>query len=179
MTIHRRHILAGLGAVTLLSFGGFPAVAKASTPKPTPKTLKLVNLHTGERFSGEFFEKDYLPDALAELKHVLRDHRTGDAHDMDQDLYDWMADLHKRLGGQEFGIISGYRSPASNKMLRDSSSGVAKKSKHMEGRAIDLRLAGVKTSDIQKMAIQDKRGGVGFYPKSDFVHIDSGRPRSW
>ncbi|MBI1182408.1 MAG: DUF882 domain-containing protein [Alphaproteobacteria bacterium] len=179
MTIHRRQILAGLGAVTLLSFGGFPAVARATTPKSTPKSLKLVNLHTGERFHGEFFEKDYLPDAIAELKHVLRDFRTGDAHDMDPRLYDWMASLHKRLGGGEFSIISGYRSPATNRMLRATSSGVAKKSKHMEGRAIDLRMAGVELADIRKMAMADRRGGVGFYPKSDFVHIDTGRPRSW
>lgn len=179
MTINRRQILAGLGAATLFSFAGLPAVARASAAPLSPLDLNLVNLHTGERFKGTFFEKDYLPDALGELNKVLRDHRTGDVHAMDTTLFDWMASLKTRLEGKQFEIISGYRSPASNAGLRANSGGVAKKSWHMQGKAIDIRLPGVKTASLQKLAIKDHRGGVGYYAKSDFVHIDTGRPRSW
>jgi uncharacterized protein YcbK (DUF882 family) len=179
VTIHRRHILAGLGAATLLSVGGFPVITRAAAPPVRPKSLALFNTHTGERFQGTFFETDYLPDALAELNRVLRDHRTGDVHEIDRGLFDWMVSLRERLEGSEFGIISGYRSPTSNEGLRANSGGVAKKSLHMQGRAIDLRLSGAKTAAIRDLARGDRRGGVGYYAESDFVHIDTGRVRSW
>ena len=98
---------------------------------------------------------------------------------MDPRLYDWMASLKKRLDGGEFGIISGYRSPKTNAMLRGNSNGVAKKSFHMQGKAIDVRLPGHDLAKLRKVALSLKAGGVGYYPKSNFLHLDTGRVRHW
>ena len=177
MTFNRRNILAGLAGGVALAAGWPGTMARANTG---PRSINLVNLHTGERFSDIYFESGApVPEALAALNAVLRDHRTGDVHALDPALFDWMTSLQHRLGGTEFGIISGYRSPKSNAQLRTKSNGVAKKSWHMQGRAIDLRLSGIDTAALRKLAIADGRGGVGYYAKSDFVHIDTGRPRSW
>ncbi|MFN3233724.1 MAG: YcbK family protein [Alphaproteobacteria bacterium] len=175
--IDRRRMLTGIaGGIALAACWPTTRVAASVSHR----SINLVNLHTGERFSGTYAEKGSpLPDALSELSRVLRDHRTGDVHEIDPRLFDWMRSLQDRLGGTEFGIISGYRSPKSNQMLRGKSNGVAKKSWHMQGRAIDLRLAGSDTADLRKLAIADRLGGVGYYAKSDFVHLDTGRPRSW
>ena len=110
---------------------------------------------------------------------MLRDHRADEATDMDPALFDWMVSLQERLGGDEFHIISGYRAPKTNAAMRREGRGVAKKSYHMKGQAIDLRMPGVKTSDIRDLARTDQLGGVGYYSKSDFVHIDTGRVRTW
>ncbi|MDX1581838.1 MAG: DUF882 domain-containing protein [Alphaproteobacteria bacterium] len=156
------------------------AAKAALSPQTSVGKLKIVNLHTGERFHDVFREGGtYVPDAIAELEVVLRDHRTGDTHPIDPRLFDWMASLRSRLEGKEFGIISGYRSPKTNAMLQANSNGVAKRSKHMDGKAIDLRLSGVDTFKLRQLAIKDQRGGVGYYAKSDFVHLDTGRPRFW
>ena len=182
MTIDRRRLLTGLTGAALFAIA--PPVF-AATPKNTPirhtvRSLKLVNLHTGERFADAYIESgEPVPDAIEALNNVLRDHRTGDVHAIDMKLFKWMTSLNERLGGGEFGIISGYRSPKTNEKLRANSNGVAKKSWHMQGRAIDLRLTGVDTADLRKLAMADKKGGVGYYAQSDFVHIDTGRPRAW
>ncbi|MDA0339123.1 MAG: DUF882 domain-containing protein [Proteobacteria bacterium] len=177
MTIDRRGVLTVIAGGLVLA-AGFPHMALAK-PEPAARALSLINLHTGERFCDTYCEQgETIPEALDALNKVLRDHRSGDVETIDPKLFDWMNSLQKRLGGTEFGIISGYRSPKTNAQLRANSSGVAKKSWHMKGQAIDLRLSGVDTAAIREMAIADQRGGVGYYAKSDFVHIDTGRPRS-
>lgn len=178
MIINRRRILKGLAGGLALT-AGFPAISVAK-PGADERGIDLVNLHTGEHFSDVYFENgEIIPDALTALNSVLRDHRTNDTYPINPELFHWMNSLQQRLGGGEMGIISGYRSPKTNAQLSANSSGVAKKSWHMQGCAIDLRLTGIDTAIIQKMAIADRRGGVGYYRESDFVHIDTGRPRSW
>jgi uncharacterized protein YcbK (DUF882 family) len=174
----RREIIKALAGGFVLGTG-LPTIA-APISFEDKRTLNLVNLHTGERFSDVYFEYgEPVPEALRALNTVLRDHRTNDTHPIEPELFNWMQSLQQRLGGREFGIISGYRSPKTNEQLRANSNGVAKKSWHMQGRAIDLRLSGVDTAEVRKLAINDGYGGVGYYPESDFVHIDTGRPRSW
>jgi uncharacterized protein YcbK (DUF882 family) len=125
--------------------------------------------------------EQYQAPATARLRHVLRDHRNGEAHDMDLGLYDKLWEL--AVAAQcdpRYQIISGYRSPESNsKMAARPGSGVAKKSLHMEGRAIDVRLRGCTCADLRDLALAAKKGGVGYYPRSDFVHLDTGRFRTW
>ena len=148
---------------------------------PLARSLSVANLHTGEKLSATYWEGGaYLPDALAALNKVLRDHRTGEIHPMAPTLFDLVADLRGRLGSRAVvQIISGYRSPASNATLHARSSGVATHSLHMKGEAIDLRLEDVDLSHLRDAAWSLQRGGVGFYPQSRFVHVDVGRVRRW
>lgn len=145
------------------------------------RALKFSHTHTGERLAVEYFNSgEYLPDALSTINHFLRDFRTGDVHTIDADLLDL---LHRLAGITEtdrpFQVISGYRSPATNEMLRQHSEGVAAGSLHMKGQAIDIRLADVPLVRLRQAALEAGRGGVGFYPASDFVHVDTGRVRRW
>jgi uncharacterized protein YcbK (DUF882 family) len=121
-----------------------------------------------------------LKESLREINHLLRDHRTGDTVQMDRELLDLLYSLqHKVESKKEFQVISGYRSPKTNAMLRSKSSGVAKKSLHMQGKAIDIRLPGTSLKNLRKAAVALKSGGVGYYPNSNFVHVDTGRVRYW
>jgi uncharacterized protein YcbK (DUF882 family) len=122
-----------------------------------------------------------VPEALAEISRFLRDFRTGDVHPIDPDLLDALYALRTRAGDRgTYEIISAYRSPRTNEMLRNSGGGgVAKRSLHMEGKAIDVRLTGVRTSRLREEALALHVGGVGYYPDSDFVHVDTGRVRQW
>jgi uncharacterized protein YcbK (DUF882 family) len=125
--------------------------------------------------------EEHQPPAIASLRHVLRDHRNGEAHDIDLALYDQLWDLAAAAKcAPRYQIISGYRSPESNsKMAARPGSGVAKKSLHMEGRAIDVRLQGCTCAQLRDLALAAKKGGVGYYQRSDFVHLDTGRFRTW
>lgn len=146
------------------------------------KTLSLHHLHTNERINVTYRVGDhYQRSALKRLNHFLRDFRTGDVTAIDPQLFDLLHDVKQRLGHDDgtFEIISGYRSPRTNSMLRRASSGVAKKSLHMSGKAIDVRLKETSTRNIRDAAVSLSRGGVGFYPRSDFVHLDTGRVRRW
>lgn len=177
-TFSRREILrylAASGAILMM-----PA-ALANLPKEAPRQLSLYNLHTEEKLKATYWaEGEYQQDGLAEINHLLRDHRSGEQTDMDTQLLNLMFLLHEKAQSkQAFHIISGYRSPASNEMLRKSSTGVAQKSLHTLGMAVDLRLPGVKLETLRDMAVNLQAGGVGFYPKSDFIHIDTGRVRQW
>ena len=147
-----------------------------------PRTLSFSHLHTGERLGDiEYFSAgSYLPDALGEINHLLRDFRTGDVGSMDPALLDLLHELRQLTGStQPFQIISGYRSPATNEALRARSGGVARHSLHMEGQAIDIRLGDVPLPQLRAAALSLARGGVGYYPASNFVHVDTGRVRSW
>ena len=148
---------------------------------PGPRVLKFAHLHTAETLEVEYMDGvRYLPDALASVNHLLRDFRTGDVHDIDARLLDLLHALQTRTGTRRpYEIISGYRSPQTNSMLHSRSSGVASSSLHMKGQAIDIRLADVPLRSLRDAALDLRRGGVGCYPASNFVHVDTGRVRTW
>ena len=174
----RRHFLKmGIGAGTLLAL---PQV-HANTLKMQDKKLAFLNLHTGERLHATYWaEGQYLPKALTAIKNVLRDHRTDETYEMDLNLLNMLQLLHARMDAQEeFHVISAYRSPKTNAMLNARSSGVATRSLHMQGKAIDIRLPGRALTNLRKVALSLELGGVGYYPESDFLHIDTGRVRHW
>jgi len=176
-TISRRKFLKlGLLAAAL------PAPAFASQgPSEAERRLGFHNLHTGEKAVLPYWiQGDYVADSLAEINHVLRDHRTNQIAPIDTRLLDLLHRVTATLGAsQPFHVISGYRSPASNQMLNSHSSGVAKCSLHMEGKAIDIRIPGIALADLRRVGLQLKGGGVGYYPGSNFVHLDVGRVRAW
>jgi uncharacterized protein YcbK (DUF882 family) len=171
----RRQLLAGAAASAALSF----APAARSTES---RTLAFYHTHTGERLRLTYAEAGApIPAALQEIDRFLRDFRTGDVHAIDPRLLDVLYQLLARAGSSRgtFEIISAYRSPRTNETLRSKSSGVAEHSLHMEGKAIDVRLTGVRTSRLREAALSLRAGGVGYYPASNFVHIDTGRVRQW
>jgi uncharacterized protein YcbK (DUF882 family) len=120
------------------------------------------------------------PQASARLQHLLRDYRLDEQHEMDPGLYQQLADLAVQAGCQaRYEVISGYRSPATNQHLHNSGHAVAEHSLHMQGRAIDVRLRDCPLARLHELALAARRGGVGYYPRSNFVHLDTGRVRSW
>lgn len=182
----RRSLLQWLAAgPAAVAFGLRNQVAHAATlPQldlTAPRTLSLVSTHTGESVQVSYFEGgNYVPAALHRLNRLLRDHRTGDVSAIDPQLFDQLHALAQCAGcTPRYEIISGYRSPATNEKLRKASTGVATRSLHMEGRALDVRLTGCDTARLRDLALALQRGGVGYYRKSDFVHVDTGRVRSW
>jgi uncharacterized protein YcbK (DUF882 family) len=159
-----------------------PSAAWAALlPDDTRRTLSFYNTHTAERLSVCYYSNGaYRPDALARIDHILRDHRTGEVKSMDPQLLDLLASVQGQLGcSAPFHIISGYRSPETNAQLRKRTTGVAKFSYHMLGRAIDIRLPGCDTRRLRKACLAYRKGGVGYYPRSDFVHLDTGSIRTW
>ena len=152
-----------------------------SAPGGAVRQVALHNLHTGESLQAVYWEDGrYVPDALAAVNKVLRDFRTGDQHPMNPGLLDLLDTLHVKLESRgPFQIISGYRSPRTNAMLHERSSGVASQSLHMQGMAMDIRVDGVALDHLHKAALDVGRGGVGYYPTSNFVHVDVGRVRRW
>jgi len=169
------------GFVLMLSF-----VAKESASArpvfPEERRLRLFHTHTGERIDIVYRRGDaYLDDALGRLDHFLRDHRTGQGLHYDPHLFDLLTDLTAAAGkpDAEIAVVCGYRSPCSNEFLRAHTAGVAKHSLHMQARAIDIRLPGVSTRDLRSAALSLHRGGVGYYPRSGFIHVDTGRVTQW
>ncbi len=145
-------------------------------------SLRLYNTHTGERMEIVYRRGElYVQDALAKLDYFLRDHRTGDVRHFDPRLYDILSDLTASVGKPEgeIDIICGYRTSSTNETLRAHTTGVAKNSLHIQAEAIDLRMPGVDTLKLRKAALALGRGGVGYYPHSDFIHVDVGRVRQW
>jgi uncharacterized protein YcbK (DUF882 family) len=143
--------------------------------------VAFINLHTGESLSATYWEAGaYVPDALQALNHLLRDHRTGEVHEIAPSLFDLVVALRERLETSAVvQVVSGYRSPATNASLHARSDGVATHSLHMRGQATDLRIAGVDLGRLRDAAWALQGGGVGFYPTSQFVHVDVGRVRRW
>lgn len=152
-----------------------------SSSQPLAKSLNLFSLHTGERLSGTFWQQgDYHHPGLEQISHLMRDHRTDDQIGMDHRLLELLFRLDQNLGGDnEFHIISAYRSPKTNAMLNRRSTGVAKKSLHMQGMAVDIRVPGIALEQLRESALALRAGGVGFYRKSEFVHLDVGSVRQW
>jgi uncharacterized protein YcbK (DUF882 family) len=145
------------------------------------RVLSFVHTHTHARLTVPYFaDGAYLPDGLASLSAFLKDHRTGEEHAIDPELYDILNDLRLATGtASPFQVISAYRSPRTNAMLREHGGGVAKGSLHLQGRAIDVRLGDVSSASLRDAAVELKRGGVGYYRGPDFVHVDTGRVRRW
>ena len=143
--------------------------------------LSFVHTHTHERLTVPYFaDGAYLPEGLSTLSVFLRDFRTGDEHPIDPALYDILNDLRLATGTKSpFHVISAYRSPRTNSLLRENGRGVAKGSLHLQGRAIDVRLADVASTSLRDAAVELQRGGVGYYRGPDFVHVDTGRVRRW
>lgn len=177
----RRFLKTGLGISSALFLP--PALAASPSPRQAQpeRKLSLLNLHTGEKLKTTYWtEGEYQVSELNAINQILRDHRTGDAYHMDKGLLDLLNVLHQKMDSKHaFEIISGYRSAKTNAALNKSTNGVAKKSLHMQGKAIDIRLPGCKLSELKKVAISLQTGGVGYYPKSGFIHIDTGRVRRW
>jgi uncharacterized protein YcbK (DUF882 family) len=168
-------------SVVLASAIGMPALAKAAQPAPAERTLRLYNTHTGESLRSVFWaEGQFIPDALKDINKLLRDHRNDKIAEMDPKLILLLNDVSDKFGdNQVLHIISGYRSPESNAKLAAASNGVAKHSMHMDGKAIDIRMPGKNLAQLHKAAMSMKAGGVGYYPDSQFVHMDTGRVRYW
>jgi uncharacterized protein YcbK (DUF882 family) len=157
---------------------------KSATPAPREYRLRFYHTHTNERLDIIYRRgESYLPDALAELDHFLRDHRTGEVRHFDPHLFDLLYDLTASVNDAsgEIDVICGYRTPWSNEFLRNRSAhtGVALHSLHMQAEAIDIRLAGIPTAAVRDAALHLERGGVGYYRDSNFVHVDVGRVRRW
>jgi uncharacterized protein YcbK (DUF882 family) len=170
----RRLALIALAAI-------FAASVAAAADGPSERRLELTNLHGGEHLTVTFHdEHDMAPDAAAALRHLLRDYRVNEEHDMDFGLFMQLTDLARQCGvPAKYEVISGYRSPGTNAKLRAAGHAVAERSQHMAGHAIDVRLEECPLVRFRELALAAKRGGVGFYPRSNFVHIDTGRVRSW
>ncbi len=145
------------------------------------RTVALDNLHTGESMEAVYWaDGDYIPDVLDAVNIQLRDFRSGDVHPIDPRLLDLLDAVNTLTGTQsKFQVISGYRSAATNAMLRERSEEVAKKSFHIQGMAIDVRLPDVDLYRLHEAGLSLGRGGVGFYPDSNFVHLDVGPVRTW
>jgi len=145
------------------------------------RRLDFHHTHTGKRLDVAYKRNGkYVPDALNEINAFLQDFRTGESAEIDPQLLDLIYDLRQEFGGEgTYEVISAYRSPKTNDMLRSRSSGVAKNSQHLVGKAIDVRLTGVELPKLRDTAIAMQRGGVGYYERSNFIHVDTGRVRRW
>jgi uncharacterized protein YcbK (DUF882 family) len=141
----------------------------------------MYNTHTGEALHSVFWaEGEFIPDAMRDINRLLRDHRNDKVAEMDPKLLFLLDQVSNQVGGDNIiHIISGYRSPETNQLLRESTGGVAKHSMHLEGKAVDVRIPGRDLASLHKAALQAGGGGVGYYPDSKFVHMDTGRLRHW
>lgn len=178
MLERRRLLLSGAASmcvpIVLVSGRAFSATS-------SPRTLSFLHTHTGESLSLVYAHGErYLAEALARVNWFLRDFRNGESRPIDPQLLDQLHAVRELTGSKApFEVISGYRSPATNEALQRRSRGVATHSLHLEGRAIDVRLADVALTDLRDAAMSLQAGGVGFYSESQFVHLDTGRARHW
>lgn len=168
----------GLGTSSLIGNAGSELVI---TPAAADKQLSFYNMHTHEKLECCYFaDAQYQADELAQINHILRDFRTGEVIDFDTKLIEVLYQLKTMTGSKaDFHVISGYRSPKTNAMLRKQGRGVAKRSYHMQGKAIDIFLPDVPLKNLRDAAVSLKAGGVGYYPGSNFIHVDTGRVRRW
>ncbi len=175
-TCSRRTVLGAAGSLISLAVLPLPALARLRDVRE----LSFYHTHTSEKLDIVYAENGaYVPEALSAIDYLLRDFRSGDVHSIDPRLLDLLHTVRTRTGGGHFEVISGFRSPATNEMLRERSGSVARNSMHLKGQAIDVRLTGVDSFRLRRAAVALARGGVGYYPDSDFVHLDTGRVRTW
>ncbi|EKT58441.1 YcbK family protein [Providencia sneebia] len=170
----------GVGAATL-GLSLLPTHVFAAMTTPKPRILRFQNINTGESLKTEFFDgRQYNKSELARLNHLFRDYRRDKVKIIDPKLFDQIYLLQMMMGtNKPIQLISGYRSLETNDTLRRTSSGVAKKSYHTRGQAMDFHIEGLQLSHVRKAAMKMKAGGVGYYPKSNFIHIDTGPVRTW
>ncbi|MES2315921.1 MAG: DUF882 domain-containing protein [Pseudomonadota bacterium] len=180
MSMNKRRSFLKTSAV-LASALSVPALARAAVAAPNERTLRLYNTHTGESIKSVFWaDGQFVPEALADINKLLRDHRNNHIANMDPQLMLLLDQVSAKFGGSDvLHVISGYRSPESNAKLAAASGGVAKHSMHLEGKAIDIRMPGRDLARLHKAALNLGAGGVGYYPDSQFVHMDTGRVRNW
>jgi len=181
--VNRRHFLQqlSLSALALSTPPVFAAQSQLILPKEEHRTLKLKNLHTGDKIHATYWEHgEYLIDGLAEIYFAMRDHRANKVTAMDLELLDNLHHVQTKLDTRnEIYLLSGYRSPETNESLRSQHEGVAKHSLHMQGRALDFRIPGISNRYLNKATLAVSGGGVGYYRKSGFIHLDTGRKRHW
>lgn len=180
--IHRRRFLRwGLAAASLFLTPRALKAAVSEPVSPPDRRLAFFNTHTGERLEIRYCRAGrYDPRALHDVNHVLRDHRSGEVGAIAPGLLDLLHRICQRFEApRPFHVISGYRSPETNAALHRKGRGVASQSLHMFGQAIDIRVPGIWTGELKRLALEIAAGGVGYYPSSDFVHVDIGRVRSW
>jgi uncharacterized protein YcbK (DUF882 family) len=168
----------------LASVLSVPAIARASAVPNNmvqERTLRMYNTHTGESLRSVFWaDGQFVPDAMNDINKLLRDHRNNKIAQIDPKLLFLLDQVSTQVGnGSVLHIISGYRSPESNQQLAETTNGVARHSMHLEGKAIDVRIPGRDLASLHKAALRAGGGGVGYYPESQFVHMDTGRLRSW
>ena len=178
--LSRRRFLK-IGALTAAQLL-VPAVAMARTRVLLRRrTLKFYNLHTGESLKTTYWENgNYNPEELERVNYILRDFRANEIKPIDPTLLDLLTRIQHSLGTAEsFQVISGYRSPLTNAMLHSNSEGVAVHSLHIDGKAIDVCVPGRSLAQLRGAALAQKSGGVGYYPRTGFVHVDTGRVRWW
>jgi uncharacterized protein YcbK (DUF882 family) len=179
--VSRRRFLKRLACGSLLAMGIPNIVQAAFSGFTAHKTLSLEHHHTGENLTLTYYEQGrYIHGALEEISYFMRDYHNGAVHSIDPALLDQLYDVKLLLGvNKPFHIVSAYRSPETNASLRRHSRGVARQSLHMEGRAIDIRMEGMSANTIRNAALMVQNGGIGFYPRSNFVHLDTGELRTW
>jgi uncharacterized protein YcbK (DUF882 family) len=175
----RRRFFFGLAAT--VATGAITQSALAARRPLGVRAVALDNVHTGERINTVYWEDGrYLPEALRRINWVLRDHHTDEVCPINPQLLDLLTEMQQKLRSRDaFQILSGYRSAATNAMLAMMTDGVAQNSLHMHGMAVDIRVPDRSLVKVQRAALSLEAGGVGFYPRSDFVHIDVGRVRRW
>ena len=173
----RRFVTLALGASAAI----FIKPSSVFAALPVARQLSFRHLHTGERVKSVYWEKGrYIPESLREINRLMRDFRTDQVKPMDPRILDILYALSRRVECTNgFTIIGGYRSPTTNSMLREASAGVAKNSLHLKGQAVDLTLPGCSLANLRRAALSLQAGGVGYYPSSDFLHVDCGPVRSW
>ena len=164
-----------------MSVGLMPRWARGHQAATPEKSLSLYNQHTGEQIKNIYWaEGHYVPEVLQQFNTLLRDHRANEITEIDPKLLDLLFTIGKKLEIREpFHIVSAYRSPTTNARLRKRRQGVSKHSFHMYGKAVDLYVPGYKLSSVRRAALALRGGGVGYYPRSKFVHLDTGPVRSW
>lgn len=170
-----------LGMVPGTAFSAVHRKDKKAKISPS-RSLHFFNLHTGEKLDVTYFSKGrYSPAALRDINHLFRDYRTGTVKNIDPHLLDCLYGISQKLEARStpFHIISGYRTPETNALLCRESCNVAKNSLHIQGKAVDIRLPNRRISAVRKVAVSMKKGGVGYYPSENFVHVDVGDIRYW
>lgn len=179
--VRRRLLKFALAGAAALGTTAISAPTWARAVGGDPREISLLNMHTGESSRVVYWaDGAYQIDGLLELDHLLRDHRRDEVTEMDPRLFDLLYQLSRAAGlGQPYHVVSGYRSPATNDMLRRSGRGVARNSYHIKGQAVDFKVPGVDMRQLRKVAISMRAGGVGYYGRSSFLHMDTGRVRSW
>jgi uncharacterized protein YcbK (DUF882 family) len=179
MTKKQKRLIIGLAAAALVVV--ITVAPPDNVRAADARQLSFYHTHTRLSLDAVYYENgEYVDSALDEINRFLKDFRTGEVAEMDPKLLDLLHDVRSELGSdQTFEVISAYRSPKTNEMLRTNTNGVAKNSQHLLGNAIDVRLRGVPIEKLRDTALDMQRGGVGFYKQSDFVHMDTGRVRRW